>query len=76
MDQGQLLDARRHSVKLPVDWRFFVKHQIFEALERMPAAQRSGDGEEVRSRPFAASLPNTQSSRALPEREPDKQPET
>lgn len=33
---------------LPVDWRFFVKHRVFEAVERMPDAERTGAGEEVR----------------------------
>ena len=34
--------------RLPVDWRFFVKHRVFEAVERMPEAERTGTGEEVR----------------------------
>ena len=34
--------------RLPVDWRFFVKHRVFEAVERMPESARTGDGEEVR----------------------------
>ena len=38
---------------LPVDWRFFVKHRVFEAVERMPEAERTGAGEEVR-RAFSA----------------------
>jgi len=34
--------------RLPVDWRFFVKHRVFEAIERMPESERTGGGEEVR----------------------------
>ncbi len=34
--------------QLPVEWRFFVKHRVFEAVERMPEAERTGEGEEVR----------------------------
>ena len=34
--------------RLPVDWRFFVKHRVFEAVERMPESERTGGGEEVR----------------------------
>ena len=34
--------------RLPVDWRFFVKHRVFEAMERMPESARTGEGEEVR----------------------------
>jgi len=34
--------------RLPVDWRFFVKHRLFEAIERMPKTERTGEGEEVR----------------------------
>jgi len=34
---------------LPVHWRFFVKHRIFEAIDALPAAERRGDGSEVRS---------------------------
>ncbi len=33
--------------KLPVDWRFFVKHRIFEAIERMSDDERTGGGDEV-----------------------------
>lgn len=32
---------------VPVAWRFFLKHRVFEALERLPAAECSGDGTEV-----------------------------
>ncbi|EDP62374.1 dihydroxy-acid dehydratase [alpha proteobacterium BAL199] len=34
---------------LPVHWRFFVKHRIFEAIDALPAERRRGDGSEVRS---------------------------
>ncbi|GMQ75304.1 MAG: hydantoinase B/oxoprolinase family protein [Gammaproteobacteria bacterium] len=34
--------------KLPVDWRFFVKHRIFDAVQRLPADRRTGRGDEVR----------------------------
>ena len=34
--------------RMPVDWRFFVKHRVFEAVERLPEAERTGGGEEVR----------------------------
>ena len=34
--------------RLPVDWRFFVKHRVFEAVERMPGDKRTGTGDEVR----------------------------
>lgn len=33
---------------LPVHWRFFVKHRVFEAIDALPAAERRGDGSEVR----------------------------
>ena len=39
--------------ELPVDWRFFVKHRVFEAVEGIPETERTGEGEEVR-RAFAA----------------------
>ena len=32
----------------PVDWRFFVKHRVFETIERIPVDERTGMGEEVR----------------------------
>ncbi len=32
---------------LPVHWRFFFKHRIFEALEAMPPENLRGDGSEV-----------------------------
>jgi len=38
---------------LPLDWRFFVKHKVFEAVEAMAPEQRRGNGEEVRTA-FAA----------------------
>jgi len=34
---------------LPVHWRFFVKHRVFEAMDVLDAAQRLGDGSEVRT---------------------------
>jgi N-methylhydantoinase B len=34
---------------LPIDWRFFVKHKIFEALETMTEDELTGGGEEVRA---------------------------
>ena len=34
--------------RVPVDWRFFVKHRVFEAIEELPEVDRSGDGSEVR----------------------------
>ncbi|MEQ8815158.1 MAG: hydantoinase B/oxoprolinase family protein [Thalassobaculum sp.] len=33
---------------LPVHWRFFVKHRIFEAVDALPPERRRGDGSEVR----------------------------
>jgi len=32
---------------LPIEWRFFVKHRIFEAIERLPERERTGTGTEV-----------------------------
>ncbi|MCP5151284.1 MAG: hydantoinase B/oxoprolinase family protein [Ectothiorhodospiraceae bacterium] len=45
--------------RLPVDWRFFVKHRVFEALEAMAPQERRGDGAEVRAafRAIAARYP-------------------
>jgi N-methylhydantoinase B len=34
---------------LPVHWRFFVKHRIFEAIDALPDDERSDDGSAVRS---------------------------
>ncbi len=34
---------------LPVHWRFFVKHRVFEAIEAIDDADRRGDGSEVRT---------------------------
>ena len=34
---------------LPVNWRFFVKRKIFDAVEQIPAGERKGDGKEVRA---------------------------
>jgi N-methylhydantoinase B len=33
--------------QLPVEWRFFVKHRVFERIERLPAAELTGSGSEV-----------------------------
>ena len=33
--------------RLPVEWRFFIKHRIFEAMAALPAAERTGKGDEV-----------------------------
>ena len=33
--------------RLPVEWRFFIKHRVFEAMAALPAAERSGKGDEV-----------------------------
>jgi N-methylhydantoinase B len=33
--------------KLPVEWRFFVKHRVFESIEHLPEPERSGGGDEV-----------------------------
>ncbi len=33
---------------LPVHWRFFVKHKIFDAIDALPAAEQTGTGAEVR----------------------------
>jgi len=45
--------------QLPVDWRFFVKHKVFEAVHAMAPEQRNGNGEEVRAafRAIAAEFP-------------------
>ncbi|MBV8169701.1 MAG: hydantoinase B/oxoprolinase family protein, partial [Alphaproteobacteria bacterium] len=32
---------------LPVEWRFFVKHRVFEAIEKLPPDSLSGTGVEV-----------------------------
>ncbi|MFI4989126.1 MAG: hydantoinase B/oxoprolinase family protein, partial [Alphaproteobacteria bacterium] len=32
---------------LPVHWRYFIKHRIFERIERLSPAERKGDGREV-----------------------------
>jgi N-methylhydantoinase B len=32
---------------LPVEWRFFVKHRVFEAIERLSERERTGTGAEV-----------------------------
>jgi N-methylhydantoinase B len=34
---------------LPVHWRFFVKHKVFERIARLPPAERSGDPAQVRA---------------------------
>ena len=33
---------------LPVHWRFFVKHKIFDLIDALPAAEHTGTGAEVR----------------------------
>ena len=33
--------------RLPVDWRFFVKHQVFSRIQLMDGNSRLGDGSEV-----------------------------
>ncbi|MDP6021708.1 MAG: hydantoinase B/oxoprolinase family protein, partial [Alphaproteobacteria bacterium] len=35
--------------ELPVHWRFFVKHRVFEAMDALPEGERMGDGSEVRA---------------------------
>ncbi|HUK07890.1 MAG TPA: hydantoinase B/oxoprolinase family protein [Stellaceae bacterium] len=32
---------------LPVEWRFFIKHRVFEAIEHLPESERTGGGTEV-----------------------------
>jgi N-methylhydantoinase B len=34
--------------KLPVHWRFFVKHKVFERIAKMPPEERRGDPARVR----------------------------
>ena len=34
---------------LPVHWRFFVKHRVFEAMEVLDISERKGDGTEGRT---------------------------
>ena len=34
---------------LPVHWRFFVKHRVFEAVEKLSLSARKGDGSEIRA---------------------------
>ena len=34
---------------LPVHWRFFVKHRVFEAMEALDNSECKGDGTEVRT---------------------------
>lgn len=34
---------------LPVHWRFFVKHRVFEAIDGLAEGDRAGDGSEVRA---------------------------
>ena len=33
--------------RLPVHWRFFAKHRVFEAMDRMDPQTRGGDGSDV-----------------------------
>jgi len=42
---------------LPVHWRFFMKHRVFEAIAALPKTKRKGDGSEVR-RAFARLIKN------------------
>ncbi len=35
--------------ELPVHWRFFVKHRVFEAMDVLPEGEHMGDGGEVRA---------------------------
>lgn len=35
--------------RVPVDWRFFVKHRVFAAMEELAPSERRGDGSEVRA---------------------------
>ena len=34
--------------QVPVHWRFYLKHRIFDAIAQLPEAQRRGDGSEIR----------------------------
>ena len=36
-------------LSLPTDWRFFIKHKIFEVIESLDTDERKGNGEEVRA---------------------------
>ena len=42
---------------LPVHWRFFVKHRVFEAVEALDETELHGDGSEIRA-VFAGVLKN------------------
>ena len=33
--------------RLPVDWRFFVKHQVFARMDRLDQSDIIGDGTEI-----------------------------
>ena len=33
--------------RLPVDWRFFVKHQVFARVSRLDKDEITGNGNEV-----------------------------
>jgi N-methylhydantoinase B len=33
--------------RLPVEWRFFVKHRVFERIGQLPPAELTGSGSEV-----------------------------
>lgn len=46
---GELLQT------LPVHWRHFIKRKIFAEIDTLPAAQRRGDGSEIRTA-FARSV--------------------
>ena len=34
---------------LPVHWRFFVKHRVFETVEVLDESELRGDGSEIRA---------------------------
>ena len=34
---------------LPTDWRFFIKHRVFEALDELPDAELDHEGRQVRA---------------------------
>ena len=42
---GELVQILR---TLPVHWRFFVKHKVFEAINKIPAEERRGNAGQVR----------------------------
>ncbi|MCY4504090.1 MAG: hydantoin utilization protein B, partial [Alphaproteobacteria bacterium] len=63
-------DANYHALTrglaaLPVPWRFYAKHRIFEAVDMLDPATRRGDGSEVRAAfdALRAEFPQLQASR-------------